>query len=145
MRSVPVRLLFASTLFARSYPDLQSNYRNSASMSSNDDLDRSRDTASSGENVPYTITEEDGKIKVVFTSGPQQGDNFEIRKPQTVGIGEGSRTKQAEAEPSPSVSYLDGNGNEISEEEFERLSAAEIAEEGRRERASGMRQGERGT
>jgi hypothetical protein len=114
-------------------------------MSSNNNSDRSHDTASSGENVPYTITEQDGKIKVVFTSGPQQGDNFEIRKPQTVGIGEGSRTKQLEAEPSHPVSYLDGNGNEISEEEFERLSAAEIAEEESRERGSSMGQTERST
>jgi hypothetical protein len=108
-------------------------------MSSNDHQDRDRETASSGDNVPYTITEQDGKIKVVFTTGPQQGDNFEIRRPQTVGNGESPRTKQSEAEPSPSFSYFDGDGNKISEEEFERISAAEIAEEESRERGSGVR------
>jgi hypothetical protein len=114
-------------------------------MSSNNSPDLSPNTASGGDNVPYTITEQDGKIKVVFTSGPQQGDNFEIRRPQTVGNGESPRTKQSEAEPSHPFSYFDGNGNEISEEEFERLSAAEIAEEESREGGSGMRQPERRT
>jgi hypothetical protein len=108
-------------------------------MSSNNTSTHSPTTPPSGDNPPYTITEQDGKIKVVFTSGPQKGDNFEISRPQTVGTGESSRTKQSEVEPSHPVSYLDGNGNEISEEEFERLSAAEIAEEERREEGAGMR------
>jgi hypothetical protein len=108
-------------------------------MSSNNTSTYNRNTPPSGNNPPYTITEQDGKIKVVFTSGPQKGDNFEIQRPQTVGTGESSRTKQLEVEPSHPVSYFDGNGNQISEEEFERLPAAEIAEEGRREQGGGMR------
>jgi hypothetical protein len=112
-------------------------------MSSNNPK-RSRNAASSAENVPYTITEQDGKMNIVFTSGPQQGDNFEISRPHAIGIGEGSRTEQLEAEPPHPVSYLDGNGDEISEE-FERLPAAEIADEGSREEGGGMGQVERRT
>ena len=37
-------------------------------------------------------------------------------------------------EPSHPFSYLDGDGNEISKEEYERISAIEIAEEERMER-----------
>jgi phage portal protein BeeE len=106
-------------------------------MSSNNTSTHSRNAPPSGDNVPYTITEQAGKIKVVFISGPQKGDNFEIPRPQTLGTGESSQTKQLEVESS--VSYLDGNGNKISEEEFERLSAIEIAEEEAREGGGGVR------
>jgi hypothetical protein len=42
----------------------------------------------STETVPYTIAEQDGTVNVAFTSGPQQGDNFQIDRPQGVGAGQ---------------------------------------------------------
>jgi hypothetical protein len=118
-------------------PTRKATTKNPASMSTNNNPTHNLTTPPSGNNPPYTITEQDGKIKVVFTSGPQKGDNFEIPRPQTLGTGESSQTKQLEVESS--VSYLDGNGNKISEEEFERLSAIEIAEEEAREGGGGVR------
>ena len=112
-----------------------------ATMSENSS-DAGRDSQPSTETVPYTITEQDGTVNVAFTSGPQQGDNFQIDRPQGVGAGQ---PKEVEEEPPYPVSYLDGNGNEISKEEYERLAAIELAEEARRERENGTAQAERGS
>jgi len=88
---------------------------------------------------PYTLTEQDGRINVAFTSGPMQGESFQIDRPQS---GNSEQPKQVQEEPLHPVSYLDGDGNEISEE-FDRLSAIEIAEdEARMERERAMAQAE---
>jgi len=61
-----------------------------------------------------------------------QGGSFQIDRPQSVNT---EQPKQVQEEPSHPYSYLDGNGNEVSEEEFDRLSAIEIAgDEARMER-----------
>jgi len=112
-----------------------------ATMSENSS-DAGQNPQPSTETVPYTITEQDGTVNVAFTSGPQQGDNFQIDRPQGVGAGQ---PKKVEEEPPYPVSHLDGNGNEISKEEYERLAAIELAEEARRERESGTAQAERRT
>lgn len=44
------------------------------------------------------------------------------------------QSRQLEEVPPYMYSFLDGNGNEITEEEYGRLSALEIAEEARMER-----------
>jgi PHD/YefM family antitoxin component YafN of YafNO toxin-antitoxin module len=90
-------------------------------------------TTSNSDTVPYTITEQDGKLNVVFISGPMQGQSFQIDRPQHFDAGQ---SQQVEEEPPYPYSYLDGDGNEISEEEFERMSAIETAEEARLESES---------
>jgi len=80
------------------------------------------------ETPPYTITkQQDGKLTIVFTSGPVKGDNFQLDLPPPAE--NDGQSKQLEDEPSHPYSFLDGDGNEISQEEFELLSAIEIAEE----------------
>ena len=44
------------------------------------------------------------------------------------------QSRQLEEQPPYPYSFLNGNGNEITEEEYDRLSALEIAEEARMER-----------
>ena len=92
--------------------------------------DRSESTTSKkNDDPPYTTTEQDGKLNVVFTSGPMQGDHFQVDIPQHIPAGQ----PQLEEEPPHPYSFFDGSGNEISEEEFKRLSALEIVEEARQE------------
>jgi hypothetical protein len=111
-------------------------------MSKSNNTDASQNAPPRDEIPPYTLTEQDGRIHVAFTSGPQQGDDFQVDRPQPAAAGQ---SRQPQEEPSHPAAYLDGNGNEISEEEFERLSAIEIAEEARMERERGTAQAERGT
>jgi hypothetical protein len=99
-------------------------------MSNSNNTDASQSAPPSDGSPPYTLTEQDGRINVAFRSGPQQGDSFQVDRPQPTSTGQ---SRQPQEEPSHPVSYLDGNGNEISEKEFERLSAIEIAEEARME------------
>lgn len=95
-----------------------------------DNENRSESTTSKNDDdPPYTTTKQDGKLNVVFTSGPMQGDHFQVDIPQHIPAGQ----PQLEEEPPHPYSFFDGNGNELSEEEFERLSALEIAEEARQE------------
>jgi hypothetical protein len=102
----------------------------------------SENTPTSDSTEPYTITEQDGKLNVVFTSGPLQGQHFQIDRPQHVDT---RQPVQLEDEPPYPYSYLDGHGNEISKEECERVSALEIAEEARLERESREAREGRGT
>lgn len=109
-------------------------------MSDNNNPASSGNIASSSDSKsPYTITEQDGKLNVVFTFGPQQGVSFRMDRPPHVGSGEALPAKQVDEEPSHPFSYLDGHGNEIAKEEFERLSMEEIKEEERREREQATR------
>ena len=101
-----------------------------AAMSPNDEPRSESITSKQDDDPPYAITKQDGKLNVVFTSGPMQGDHFQVDIPQHIPAGQ----PQLEEEPPHAYSFFDGNGNEISEEEFERLSALEIAEEARQER-----------
>jgi hypothetical protein len=104
----------------------------SAVMSSNDQ-DQNENQISSNVEPPYTITERDGRLNVVFTSGDMKGQNFQIdpsKIPPPIDYGQ---PQQLVEEPPYPYSFLDGDGNEISQEEFERLSALEIAEEARLE------------
>lgn len=100
-----------------------------AAMSPNDERRSESITSKQDDDPPYAITKQDGKLNVVFTSGPMQGDHFQVDIPQHIPAGQ----SQLEEEPPQPYSFFDGNGNEISEEEFERLSALEIAEEARQE------------
>lgn len=104
----------------------------------------SESTTSNDDNVPYTITEQDGKLNVVFTSGPKKGESFQIDKPKHLDDGQ-QQPQQIEEEPPYPYSYLDGDGNEISKEEFDRLSEIEIeiAEEVRLQSESRAAQAER--
>jgi hypothetical protein len=99
-------------------------------MSNTNSETNSEHTTSNDDTVPYTITEQDGKLNVVFTSGPKQGENFQIEKPHHFDT-EHPQPQQVEEEPPYPYSYLDGQGIEISKEEFERLSAIDLAEEAR--------------
>lgn len=104
----------------------------SAAMPTNDQ-GQSKNQISGGNGPPYTIIEQDGKLNVVFTSGDMEGQNFQIdlsKIPPPVNDGQ---PRQLVEEPPYPYSFLDGNGNEISREEFERLSELEIAEEARLE------------
>jgi hypothetical protein len=49
----------------------------SAVMSSNDQ-DQIKNQVSSSNEPPYTITEQDGTLNVVFTSGDMKGQDFQI-------------------------------------------------------------------
>lgn len=100
-----------------------------AVMSQNKE-DRSESTTSKkDDDPPYTTTKQDGKLHVDFTSGPMQGDHFQVDIPQHIP----AEQPQLEEQPPHPYSFFDGNGNEIFEEEFERLSALEMAEEVRQE------------
>lgn len=59
-----------------------------------------------------------------------QGQSFQIDRSQLGSPEQWRQPKQVREEPSHPFSYLDGDGNEISKEECERISAIEIAEEG---------------
>ena len=99
-----------------------------AVMSPNNEDSSESTTSKNDDDPPYTTTKQDNKLDVVFTSGPMQGDHFPVDIPQHIPAGQ----PQLEEEPPQPYSFFDGNGNEISEE-FERLSALEIAEEARQE------------
>lgn len=58
-----------------------------------------------------------------------QGQSFQIDRSQLGSPEQWRQPKQVREEPSHPFSYLDGDGNEISKEECERISAIEIAEE----------------
>jgi hypothetical protein len=100
----------------------------STESSSNNKPSANQSTAPSSNEAapPYTLTEQDGRINVAFTSGPMQGGSFQIARPQSVNT---EQPKRMQEEPSHPYGYLDGNGNEISKEDFDRLSAIEIAED----------------
>jgi hypothetical protein len=120
--------------------NLPSSLQTVTAKMSNTNGDASPNAPPRDETQPYTITEQDGRINVAFTSGAQQGVHFQVDRPQPASDGQ---SRQPQEEPSHPVSYLDGNGNEISEEEYERLSMIEIAEESRMERERGSAQAER--
>lgn len=63
-----------------------------------------------------------------------QDQSFQIDRSQLGSPEQWRQPKQVREEPSHPFSYLDGDGNEISKEECERISAIEIAEEERMER-----------
>lgn len=100
----------------------------SAVMSSNDQ-NQNKNQVSSSDEPPYTITEQDGKLNVVFISGDMKGQSFQIDPSKIPPPVDDGQPRQLVEEPPYPYSLLDGNGNEISQEEFERLSALEIAEE----------------
>lgn len=104
----------------------------SAVMSSNDQ-DQNENQISSNDEPPYTITQQDGKLNVVFTSGDMKGQDFQIDLSKIPPPVDGGQRRQLAEEPPYPYSFLDGNGNEMSQEEFERLSELEIAEEARLE------------
>jgi hypothetical protein len=118
-------------------------------MSNNNSTDFNTDAnqsaPSSNEMAPYTLTEQDDRIHVAFTAGPMQGESFQIDRSQLGSPEQWMQPKQAREEPSHPFSYLDDNGNEISEEEYDRLSAIEIAEEASMEREREAAQAGRGT
>ena len=58
-----------------------------------------------------------------------QGKSFQIDRSQLGSPEQWRQPKQVREEPSHPFSCLDGDGNEISKEEYERISAIEIAEE----------------
>ena len=58
-----------------------------------------------------------------------QGQSFQIDRSQLGSPEQWRQPKQVREEPSHPFSCLDGDGNEISKEECERISAIEIAEE----------------
>ena len=60
-----------------------------------------------------------------------QDQSFQIDRSQLGSPEQWRQPKQVREEPSHPFSSLDGNGNEISKEEYGRLSAIEIAEEAR--------------
>ena len=96
---------------------------------SNNNEDPNENQTSGNDAPPYTIIEQYGLLNVVFTSGQMKGDHFQIDIPQHIPTGQ----PQLEEEPPHPYSFFDGKGNEISQEDFERLSALEIAEEARLE------------
>jgi hypothetical protein len=104
----------------------------SAVMSSNDQ-DQIKNQVSSSNEPPYTITEQDGTLNVVFTSGDMKGQDFQIDLSKILPPVDHGQPRQLVEEPPYPYSFLDSNGNEISQEEFERLSELEIAEEARME------------
>lgn len=97
--------------------------------------DQSEGTATSiHKKLPYIVIEENRKLNVVFTSGDRRGQNFQIDLSKIPPPVDNGQPRQLEEETPYPYSFLDGNGNEISEEEYERLSALEIAVEARMER-----------
>lgn len=84
--------------------------------------------------LPYTITEEDGKLNVIFVSGDMRGQNFQIDLSKVPPPVDNGQSRQLEEEPPYPYSFLDENGNEVAEEEYERLSGLEIVEQARMER-----------
>ena len=97
--------------------------------------DRSESTTTSvHDKLTYIITKEDGKLNVVFISGDMRGQDFQIDNSKIPPPVDNEQSQQLEEEPTHPHSFLDGNGNEITEEEYERPSALEIAEEARMER-----------
>lgn len=105
----------------------------SAVMSSNNQ-DQNENQISINDEPPYTLTKQDGKLDVVFTSGDMRGQNFQIDLSKIPPPVDNGQRQQLVEEPPYPYSFLDGNGNGISQEEFERLSELEIAEEARLER-----------
>lgn len=86
--------------------------------------DKSESAATSGhDKLPYIITEEDGKFSLVFTSGDMKGQGFQIDLSKIPPPVDDGQSRQLEEEPPYPYSFLDGNSNEIAEEEYERLSA----------------------
>ncbi|GAB7333746.1 hypothetical protein MBLNU13_g05277t1 [Cladosporium sp. NU13] len=103
-------------------------------MSPKNESQSATTTTPSQDEPPYTVTEENGKLKVVFASGQMKGQDFQIELSQIPPPVDNGERHQDEAEPPYPYSFLDGNGNRISEEEYERLAAIEIAEEARMQR-----------
>ena len=100
---------------------------------SNEDQSEST-TTSVHDKLTYIITKEDGKLNVVFISGDMRGQDFQIDLSKIPPPVDNEQSQQLEEEPTHPYSFLDGNGNKITEEEYERLSALEIAEEAKMER-----------
>lgn len=120
----------------------QSLARQAVMAPSNEDQSEST-MASVHEKLPYIITEEAGKLNIVFTSGEMKGHDFQIDLSKIPPPVDNGQPQQLAKEPPHPYSFLDGHGNEISEEEYERLAAIEIAaRENRETRAAETERGQ---
>ncbi|KAK5172227.1 uncharacterized protein LTR77_003865 [Saxophila tyrrhenica] len=84
----------------------------------------------SSESLAYTMTREGNTLITTFTSGPLQGDVIRVDLDQQQQQQPQDPMSAADDQPEeelPAVSHHDGYGRQVSEEEFLRLSAEEIA------------------
>ena len=87
-------------------------------------------TSSDGSQLPYTIEREGDDLIVKFTRGQMQGDEIRLNSQQLAATRDRAplRTTDQSAAGLPATSYHDGQGRQISQQEYERLAALEIAE-----------------
>lgn len=84
---------------------IKTSLAHSAAMSSNDQ-DQNENQISSNDEPPYTITHQDGKLNVVFTSGDMKGQDFQIDLSKIPPPIDDGQPRQLEEEPSQPYSVL---------------------------------------
>lgn len=77
-----------------------------AAVMSSNDQDQNENQISSNDEPPYTITQQDGKLNVVFTSGDMKGQDFQIDLSKIPPPIDDGQPRQLEEEPSQPYSVL---------------------------------------